>query len=107
MIQITNHSCIRYIERFNQNLNSIEDENVRFDMARKAIEDIYNGAEYITNNENGVLFRNKAFNAELILHKGLITTIYPLNKKVKYRELKHKGPSVAEDQIIRSYNNAR
>lgn len=91
MIAVTEHICERYIERFNTQLAAIDNHNRRINAAEKAIRAILKDAEYISNNDDGVLLRSETFQAYMVVNKGMLITIYPVDRKIKHREQKHKS----------------
>lgn len=88
-IELTEHVLLRYIERFNPNLNSIDDRQLRLDHAGLAVKSIIENAHYVSDDERGILLHSEIHNCNLIVrHKKLITLYAPISK-VKDREKKH------------------
>ena len=84
-IVITEHICQRYMERINQNLLSITDYKARLNAAEQAIKSILQDAQYVSDDERGILLRSKTFDCDIIVHKRQLITIYPSRKKSKER----------------------
>lgn len=89
-IKITEHICLRYIERFNQNLNAIEDYHVRLNHAEAAIKAILKDAHYVSDNLTGVLLFSEIYNCCVIVKDKKLITIFNPNRKNKERERKYK-----------------
>ena len=85
-IEITEHACKRYIERFNQNLQSISKYNERLIAARKAIKTIFNDSKYLSDSKKGVILISRNYSAKLIIRERVLITILPLSNKPKERE---------------------
>lgn len=88
-IEITEHVCLRYIERINQNLNAIEDKNKRLNKAKLAIKSIIENAHYVSDDKRGILLYSPVHNCNLIVRNRRLITIYHRNGKTKDREKKH------------------
>ncbi len=88
-IQITDHVCNRYIERFNPGLAAITNNNTRIKTVKQAIIAILKDATYVSDNKDGVLLFSQNFNCNLIIRDKTLITIYPPDKKTKFRENKH------------------
>jgi hypothetical protein len=93
-IEIGEHVCNRFIERFNPNLDAISSQPDKMDRARKALAAIVIDARYVSDNQNGVLLFNKQFNAKLIISNRKLRTIFQNSSKTKKRELKHHNAGV-------------
>lgn len=90
-IYLTEHVLLRYIERFNQNLNSITNYQQRLDRAKVAVKSMIEQAHYVSDNPSGVLLYSKLHNCNFIVrNKRLITLYTPVKKKTKARENKTK-----------------
>ncbi len=85
-IVITEHICQRYMERINQNLLSITDYKARLNAAEQAIKSVLQDAQYVSDDERGILLRSKTFNCDIIVHKRQLITIYPCKKKSRNRK---------------------
>ena len=85
MIEITEHICLRFIERFNPQLNAIDDYHDRMNRAKMAIKSILNEARYLSDDEKGILMFSEVHNCYLIIRKKRLITLYPRNEKAKKR----------------------
>ena len=88
-IELTEHVCLRYIERFNPNLNSIKDRQLRLDNAKVAIKSIIENAHYVSDDERGILLHSTLHNCNLIVRNKKLITLYSPVPKIKDREKKH------------------
>lgn len=88
MIDITEHICMRYIERFNPQLNAIANHDERMSRAKMAIKSILNEARYLSDDERGILMFSEMHDCLLIIRKRKLITLFPRNKKAKIRERK-------------------
>jgi len=89
-IELTEHICLRYIERFNQNLASIVDDKERLKRAEIAIKSILESARYVSDDKRGILLYSKIHKCNLIIRNKKLITLYQPSKKGKEREQKHK-----------------
>lgn len=87
-IDMTEHVLLRYIERFNPNLNSIKDQKLRFEHARAAVKYILENAHYVSDDERGILLHSKIHNCNLIVRKKRLITLYSPGPEIKEREKK-------------------
>jgi len=90
-IQITEHICLRYIERFNPNLAAIDDIKERLNRAKIAIKSIMESARYVSDDERGILLYSPLHKCNLIVRKRKLITLYHPNGKCKDREKKYKS----------------
>ncbi len=88
-LEITNHVCKRYIQRFNPQLDAINDFNDRLIAAKKAIIAILNTARYLSDDHRGILLKSSEYKCFLIIRNKTLVTIYPEGTKRKYRERKY------------------
>ena len=106
-IELTEHICLRYIERFNQNLNSVTDFNERLNRAKIAIKSILQAAHYVSDDERGVLLHSPMHKCNLIIRKRRLITLYTPDKKVYAREKRNDSsqiPPYREKLKRTSYN---
>ena len=82
-IEVTEHVCIRYIERFNPGLASINNVNNRMLKAKKAVLAIIDDARYVSDDVRGILLKSKSYNCYLIIRDRKLITIYPPRPKAK------------------------
>ncbi len=75
-IVLTEHVLLRYIERFNQNLNSITNYQQRLDRARVAVKSMIEQAHYVSDNPSGVLLYSKLHNCNFIVRNKRLITLY-------------------------------
>jgi len=87
-IYITEHVCLRFIERFNQNLGAIADYTERLIRAKEAIKTVVEDARYVSDNEGGVLLYSRSCNCNIIIKDRKLITIFPPVKKTLDREKK-------------------
>lgn len=74
-IIVTKHALEQYRRRILQNPSVTDDE-----VSNKLVK-IFKKAQYISDNENGILFRNRHKNIEFIVKQKKIITLYPINFK--------------------------
>ncbi len=91
LIELTEHVCLRYIERFNPNLNSIKDYGMRLQRARAAIKQIIQNAHYVSDDSRGILLHSPTHNCNLIVRNKRLITLFTPDQKVKKREKKGNG----------------
>jgi hypothetical protein len=89
MIEITEHICLRFIERFNPQLNTIEDYNERMNRAKMAVKSILSEARYLSDDDKGILMFSEVHNCYLIIKKKRLITLYPRDEKAKRRGRMH------------------
>ena len=87
-IVITEHICLRYIERFNPNLNAIEDYKVRLSHAEQGIKAVLEDARYYSDDEKGVIVYSEVYNCCMVIKEKKLITIYQPNYKIMLRERK-------------------
>lgn len=87
-LKISTHACERYIERFNNNLLSIDDKKLRYQKASAALLAIAEGAVYVSDTKTGILFENKSFGISYIVRNNCIRTCWQTSQKIKLREQK-------------------
>jgi len=80
-IELTKHILQRYIERFNPNLESVENIKDRFSRARQAIISILETAHYVSDDHRGVLLHSPLHRCNLIVRKRKLITLYQPEKK--------------------------
>lgn len=85
-VVLTEHVLLRYIERFNQNLNSIEDVKDRLNRAKQAVIAIMKSAHYVSDDHRGVLLHSPAHRCNIIVRGKKLITLYQPDKKVQSRE---------------------
>lgn len=90
IIELTEHVLLRYIERFNPNLNSIADYQQRMDRAKVAVKSIIENARYVSDDPRGILLYSQHHNCSLIVRNKKLITLYAPIKKTKAREKKHR-----------------
>lgn len=71
-IIVTKHALEQYKRRIMQNPSLTNDE-----VNRKLIK-IFKKAQYVSDNDNGILFRNKDKKIEFIVKQKKIITLFPL-----------------------------
>lgn len=81
-IKISNHVCQRFIERFNPNLEACNGKD-RYEKARNALSIIVATAQYLSDNNGGILLYSKEYNAKLIVKNRILKTIWHNNTKKK------------------------
>jgi len=90
-INITDHICQRYIERFNPALEAMSDKDKRLNAARTAIKAILKEARYISDDQkNGILLRSDLHRASIIIRNKTLVTIFDHSVKIKIRERKER-----------------
>ena len=89
-VELTEHVLLRYIERFNPNLQSIGDAKDRLNRAKKAVIEILKAAHYVSDDHRGVLLHSQMHGCNLIIRGKKLITLYQPNSKVKEREQKRK-----------------
>lgn len=87
-VEITEHVCLRFIERFNPNLDSIIDFKARLNRAEQAIKSILQNAHYVSDSPDGVLLHSPVHKCNLIIRDKKLITLYKPGKKIKEREKK-------------------
>lgn len=85
-IELTEHVCLRYIERFNQNLNSIKDYKEKLRRSEAAIRSILVSAHYVSDDSRGILLHSPLHKCNLIIRNRKLITLYTPDSKVKTRE---------------------
>ncbi len=90
-IEITEHICKRYIQRFNQNLASITNVKERLKAAEQAVKAIIMDAHYISDDKRGILLYSKTYDCCLIVRNKMLITLYKPDVKSKLREQKFKN----------------
>lgn len=88
-LELTEHVCLRFIERFNPNLNSIKDYQSKIDRAKVAIKSIVENAHYVSDDPRGILLYSPTHNCNLIIRNKRLITLYPPDQKQKDREKKY------------------
>jgi len=88
-VELTEHVLLRYIERFNPNLNSIADVKDKLNRAKKAVIEILKSAHYVSDDHRGVLLHSQLHRCNLIVRSKKLITLYEPNQKVKLREERH------------------
>ncbi len=81
-VKISNHVCQRFIERFNPNLDACNGKD-RYEKARAALSIIVDTAQYVSDNNDGILLYSKEYNAKLIVKNRTLKTIWHNNTKKK------------------------
>lgn len=89
-IELTEHVLLRDIERFNPNLNSIKDRQLRLDHAKVAVKSMIENAHYVSDDSRGVLLYSHMHNCNFIVRHKKLITLYPPIKKARQREEKRK-----------------
>lgn len=74
-INITKHAINQYRERIVNN-NNINTEHIK-----QVIKQIFQEAKYVSDNKNGILFRNEDLMIEFIVKDKKIITLYQINKR--------------------------
>lgn len=87
-IVISEHICLRYIQRFNPNLESIPDYNRRLIAAKEALKAILKDARYLSDSKEGVLLYSDIYKAKLVVRDRTLITILAADNKIKIREKK-------------------
>jgi hypothetical protein len=82
-IEISNHVCKRFIERFNPQLETVTNYNDRLRLAKNAIIAILKDAQYLSDDPRGVLLISHTYGAKLIINNKTVITIIPSGKKKK------------------------
>ncbi|MBX3008643.1 MAG: hypothetical protein KF816_11540 [Melioribacteraceae bacterium] len=85
-IEISNHVCKRFIERFNPQLETVTNYNDRLRLAKNAINAILKDASYKSDDTRGILLISETFKAKLIVKNKTVITITPLGKKNRTNE---------------------
>lgn len=71
-VYVTNHAIKQYRERINgANLNDAE--------VKKLIVMILKACEYVSDDNNGILFRNRDMRIEMIVKRRKVITLYPIS----------------------------
>ncbi len=82
-IIISEHAIDRFIERFEfAGKNSDLRSAVRV-AAERAIQEMWKGANYISDDPKGVLFRANDFHCDFIVSKKVMVTLFPTRPKIK------------------------
>ena len=77
IIMISEHAVDRFIERFQfAGKESSNESQVRI-AAERAIVSIWQDASYISDDPEGILFRNREFFCDFIVYNKMIKTLFP------------------------------
>ncbi|MEW5800129.1 MAG: hypothetical protein AB1728_14110 [Bacteroidota bacterium] len=77
IILISEHAIDRFIERFHfAGKESPRTSEVRI-AAERAVQQVWSEASYISDDEEGILFRNREFQCDFIVKNKQITTLFP------------------------------
>lgn len=87
-IELTEHVCLRYIERFDQKLNSIADYKARLKQAEIAIIALLRTAHYVADNEQGIILHNPEYSCNLIIRNRKLITLYRPDRTGKRKKRK-------------------
>lgn len=83
-IELTEHVCKRYIERFAQNLTDVKDVNEQLKRARRDIHSILYAAHYVSDSNEGILLHSPVHKCNLIVRNRILITLWkPERKKTK------------------------
>jgi hypothetical protein len=76
-ILISDHAIDRFIERFEfAGKNSQRNGDMRI-AAENAVREIWHSASYMSDDNGGILFRNRDFGIDFIVRDKQITTLFP------------------------------
>ena len=108
-IELTDHVCLRYIERFNQNLAAISDVNERLKRAKIAIHSIIQAAHYVSDNGTGILLHSPIHICNLIIKDKKLITLYKpdKNNKIQSREKKYNNADAVTLSLSKSGRGLR
>lgn len=86
-IELTEHVCKRYIERFAQNLTAVKDVNERLKRAKRDIHSILRAAHYVSDSNEGILLHSPVHKCNLIVRNRILITLWKpeRNKNKTYR----------------------
>ncbi len=87
-VDVSDHICIRYIERFNPNLNAITDYEKKMQRARIEIKSILESARYVSDSREGILLYSPVHKCNIIVRNRVLITLYKPSIKEKNRERK-------------------
>ena len=77
IITISEHAVDRFIERFHfTGKDSSNESQVRV-AAEQAIVSIWQNASYVSDDPDGILFRNREFFCDFIVYNKMIKTLFP------------------------------
>ena len=82
---ITEHACVRFIERFTV-VPPDKDHEEQMRIAQDFIRDIWATARYVSDDPEGILFRNNAYKADMIIFNRRMKTIFVTNSLHKQHE---------------------
>lgn len=105
IITISEHAVDRFIERFSfAGKDSSNESQVRV-AAEQAIVSIWQSASYISDDPEGILFRNREFFCDFIVYNKMIKTLFP----TKNGQLQPENHSRTELALSESngYNSAK
>jgi hypothetical protein len=95
-IELTEHVCLRYIERFDPNLSKVSNINDRLNRAKIGINSILRSAHYVSDNDDGILLHSPMHKCNLIVRKCVLITLWkPDGKKRSQKE----SPDASPDSI--------
>ena len=80
-IVICEHVVDRFIERFATNFLSIDDKNVRRQKAEAAMKQVFQESNYISDNDESILFHNRDLNMGILLKHKRMITVFPIRRK--------------------------
>jgi hypothetical protein len=75
-IKITNHAIQQY-------QNRIATQEMPLEVIKQLINRIFRESKYVSDNQNGILFRHEGVMIEFIVKEKKIITLYPITKKIK------------------------
>jgi len=79
-IRISRHAIERFYERFGEQLLQTLPEEGRLEYAEEFIRQMWSRAVYISDDENGIMFRDYYFKCNIIVQNRTIITIVELKK---------------------------
>lgn len=104
IITISEHAVDRFIERFQFAGKELSNESDVRVAAEQAIVSIWQGASYVSDDPEGILFRNRDFFCDLIVFNKMIKTLFPTKGTSSRQPENH---SATDLRIKESENNSR
>lgn len=95
-VLVTEHACERFLERFDLvHKNGNREEGLK--AAEIFLKEIWAGASYVTDDEEGIKFRNTQYDCDLIVQNQRIITVFHLNNKRENK--RNRKPARRKDEF--------
>lgn len=89
-VLITVHACERFLERFSLvHKNGNREEGLK--AAEIFLKEIWAGASYVSDDDEGIKFRNTQYDCDLIVQNQKIITVFHSNNKREHRRDRRKN----------------